>query len=561
MLCAVTRAACVQGLTGLVLCLALSVWLASLGARAHAQAVAEQGFRLDRYAAPPTTQDGFALPLPSTLGHLRYAAHTVTHYALAPLSLPATSETTLVKHRVTFDVAVALGLFDVIELHARLPMVLASRGEDALYELTRFEPPVGPALSDLTIGLSASAPEFSGITLGARVEAVLPTGSASALTSDRSVEPRGELMAAWHYSRITLAGTLGGIARRSSDFAHAHVGPEFSWGALLGVRLDHAVEASLEALGTRALESRDERAAADGLELFVGSRKRLTYEQAELALGVAIAAGLSELVGEPTFRTLFSVGVTRRPPAPAKPPAPPPDSDGDGVPDDSDACDDELEDMDGTADHDCCLDADDDGDGMLDTEDACPRLAAHSRNGCPTDDLDEDGVPDARDACPRDAEDIDGDRDEDGCPDRDSDGDGLTDDRDACPDVAGLAERQGCLAHARLERDKLVLSAPVTFDAEEVALRPESAVVLDDVATLLNARKQLQAVITVTLGRRPVPDGGKTSGKARVMMLLEALVARGVSRARIHADVELRAPGTTDRVDFSVRAEGPPPVE
>jgi hypothetical protein len=548
-------------LYSLALCLALSLALALPCELASAQSAPQQGFRLDRYGAPPTAQDGFALVLPSTLGHLRSSVHTVTHYGLALLSVPGTTDRTLVQHRVTLDVAMAMGLFDVLEPYVRLPMVLAQRGDDAVYQLTRFEAPSGPALSDMAIGMGFSIPEFSGVTLGGRVEALLPTGSASALSSDRTVEPHGELLAQFQSGRITVAGMLGGIVRRSADYAQAHVGPELSWGALLRVRLDHALDATLEAVGTRMLEKRDGAGASDGLELFVGARRTSHFDAVDLAVGLAVAAGLSELVGEPAFRALLSVGVTRRGAKETTSVAEPaPDRDADQVPDERDNCPDEPEDLDGVEDQDGCIDPDDDGDGVPDTSDACPREPGPARNGCPTNDLDEDGVPDAEDLCPRDAEDIDGDRDADGCPDRDGDGDGITDDRDACPDIAGLPERQGCLAHVRLERDRLVLSQPITFDTEAVALRPENAPVLDDVAALLNARTQLRAVVTVVLARRPVPDGGKTTAQARLMMLLEALVARGVSRSRITPEFELRPPGTADAVEFSVRAEGPQPA-
>jgi hypothetical protein len=528
--------------------------------RAQAQAAPQQGFRLDLYGAPPTASDGFALVLPSTLGHLRSSVHTVTHYALAPFTIPATTDRQLVQHRVTLDVAMALGLFDVLELYARLPMMLASLGHDALYQLTQFEPPSGPALSDMALGVTAAIPEFSGFTLGVRAEALLPTGSASSLTSDRTVEPHGELLGSYRSGRITVAAMFGAIARRSADYAQAHIGPELSWGAMLKVRLDPALEASLEALGTRALESRAGVGASDGLELFVGARRTSHFKEVDLALGLAVAAGLSELVGEPAFRALLSVAVTRRASKEETRAAKPlPDQDGDTIPDERDACPSEPEDRDGMQDDDGCVDPDDDRDGVLDTADACPREAGPARNGCPTNDLDEDHVPDAQDLCPHDAEDLDGDRDEDGCPDRDGDGDGITDDRDACPDIAGLAERQGCLAHARLERDRLVLSQPISFDTENVSLRAENAPVLDDVATLLKARTQLQAVVKIVLARRPVPDGGKTTAQARLMMVLEALVARGVPRERLISELELRAPGASDAVELSVRAEAPKP--
>ncbi len=78
---------------------------------------------------------------------------------------------------------------------------------------------------------------------------------------------------------------------------------------------------------------------------------------------------------------------------------PPPDDDrdGDGVPDDDDACPDEF-----GAGLDGCPAPDRDGDGVPDDDDACPDEAGNGPDGCPIeDDLDADGVPDGEDACPQ----------------------------------------------------------------------------------------------------------------------------------------------------------------
>lgn len=59
------------------------------------------------------------------------------------------------------------------------------------------------------------------------------------------------------------------------------------------------------------------------------------------------------------------------------------------------------------------------------------------------DDRDADGIPNASDSCPAQPEDVDGFQDEDGCPD-DNDGDGILDNVDACPQLPGVPERMGC---------------------------------------------------------------------------------------------------------------------
>ena len=116
------------------------------------------------------------------------------------------------------------------------------------------------------------------------------------------------------------------------------------------------------------------------------------------------------------------------------------DSDGDGIPEDKDACPTQPEDKDGFQDEDGCPDPDNDGDGIPDVDDKCPNVKEdkdgfQDDDGCPDLDNDGDGIPDAADKCPLKAEDRDGFQDEDGCPDLDNDGDGIPDKTDKCPNV------------------------------------------------------------------------------------------------------------------------------
>ncbi|HEY4224022.1 MAG TPA: OmpA family protein [Myxococcota bacterium] len=110
------------------------------------------------------------------------------------------------------------------------------------------------------------------------------------------------------------------------------------------------------------------------------------------------------------------------------------DRDGDGIPDDKDACPDQPEDKDLFQDEDGCPDPDNDGDGILDPLDKCPNTPGPKENdGCPYGDRDGDGIPDNVDECPDAPEDKDGDRDSDGRPDIDADGDGVEDCVVGCP--------------------------------------------------------------------------------------------------------------------------------
>ena len=107
------------------------------------------------------------------------------------------------------------------------------------------------------------------------------------------------------------------------------------------------------------------------------------------------------------------------------------DTDGDGVPDNTDAC----PDVPGKKELGGCPDRD--GDGIQDAADHCPDDAGLvALNGCP--DTDGDGIGDRNDACPK----VKGLPELGGCPD--SDGDGVSDREDLCPDEAGPVEAEGC---------------------------------------------------------------------------------------------------------------------
>jgi len=96
------------------------------------------------------------------------------------------------------------------------------------------------------------------------------------------------------------------------------------------------------------------------------------------------------------------------------------DKDHDGVPNKTDTCKEEPEDMDSFEDDNGCPDPDNDADGLMDADDKCPNEAEdkdmfQDTDGCPDPDNDGDGVNDAEDTCENEKEDNQGAKD--GCPD------------------------------------------------------------------------------------------------------------------------------------------------
>jgi outer membrane protein OmpA-like peptidoglycan-associated protein len=175
------------------------------------------------------------------------------------------------------------------------------------------------------------------------------------------------------------------------------------------------------------------------------------------------------------------------------------DRDGDGIPDDVDACPDVRGIATGDPRTNGCPRADRDGDGVFDEEDACPDEAGVATrdprtNGCPRPDRDHDGVFDDEDACP----DIAGVRTTNprtnGCPLSDRDNDTILDEKDACPDVPGVhtddPKTDGCPAagdQVHLVGDTIVLDDILHFENDSPRIPHASWPICKKVADFLKA--------------------------------------------------------------------------
>jgi hypothetical protein len=129
---------------------------------------------------------------------------------------------------------------------------------------------------------------------------------------------------------------------------------------------------------------------------------------------------------------------------------------------------------------------DTDGDGIPDNMDACKRIKGVESetprlNGCPPPvDTDGDGVADDNDACPKKAGVASSDPKLNGCPPppppRDRDGDGIPDRDDACPWKKGVEsddpKRNGCpeIAARALATPRSTVSAPARATSTRVSM-------------------------------------------------------------------------------------------
>jgi OOP family OmpA-OmpF porin len=140
---------------------------------------------------------------------------------------------------------------------------------------------------------------------------------------------------------------------------------------------------------------------------------------------------------------------------------------------------------------------DTDGDGIPDDVDACPTEPEDHKepdagDGCPApSDRDGDGIPDQYDKCPDVPEDKDGVDDQDGCPEDDADSDGIPDAKDACPKEPGQPDpdpkKNGCPKFIKLEGSTVRVLQQVHFATGSATILPDSFPMLMEIVKLLQA--------------------------------------------------------------------------
>ncbi|WP_231511455.1 thrombospondin type 3 repeat-containing protein [Chondromyces apiculatus] len=414
-------------------------------------------------------------------------------YGYRPISLrdPTTDESrfSVIGHQLSADLAATVGIAERVALGLDMPVVLYQGGDaptEASQRVLGEFPLQTMALGDLGLvaKLTAVKPtrgEFGGFALAVHERFTLPTGSDLSYVGEGEVTSETRLLAEYRVVAVGLHLATGVKLRaQEARVACADVAEEacptrfgheipFGLGLTLkpqafGLDEEGRVTLSLETHGYLPLSPiapfQSSRVAA--AQLGLGAR----YALRDVSFLVGVETALVGGVGNPPLRALASVAWAPR----AR------DADGDGVPDDQDACRElaedkdgfqdgdgcpegdndedgvvdeedrcpgEKEDEDGFEDEDGCPDPDNDGDDVLDVLDACPDepgpdSADPELRGCPNRDPDQDGIVGEQDRCPNAPEDKDGFEDEDGCPDLDNDSDGFPDKVDACPGEKGV---------------------------------------------------------------------------------------------------------------------------
>lgn len=431
-----------------------------------APTLAQDSLPLERFSVPLDTSGLGTTRGGDIPGHLEVNIGGLGHYQLNPLTIRRPSGArveAIVAHRLTTDLFVAIGLFDLVELGVGLP-VMPFQGGGANLSAFADEVQISPQVANIGVGDLRFVPKFRllrqeqhGVNLSVLTTLTVPTALTASLNpfgieygggylgeGPLVVTAAPEVAVSADYAGVRVAANLGAKLRPPRGFAGAVVESEIfyragvgydlgQWlpppgkywgesdpqrqpllvfGEVFGATLDRNPFSSLDLLSETSgpaeeLARRRERAIHNALEGGAGVRwTPLDEVSVEAGATFPLIGGF----GVPDFRIYAGVRYTFLQT----------DRDGDGIDDDKDACPNEAEDKDGFNDSDGCIDADDD----------------------------DDGIPDSLDQCRLVKEDPDGFEDADGCPDEDNDNDGVLDVADRCPDRAGVAEEGGCPAPA-----------------------------------------------------------------------------------------------------------------
>ncbi len=422
------------------------------------------------------------------LGTLEPSFGLILNYAVDPLvqqirGADYNEEVALVEHHLAGDFIFAIGIANIVEIGARLPVNIVRGDPDGPGDDVEL---AGDGLGDLAANLKVAFLDREAYPLGIAVvaSAAFDTGDDNTFAGHGQSGPiiSGALVLDFDLgSRVGLAlnagarlretRTLdGGITRSPAEDSNDPpatftredpivVGNELTYGLGLGVDLiSDRLELIFETYGAAPLISEAERATP--LETLLALRVFLVGTS---FFTVGATRGWLAAIGDPKVR-LFA-GIMFEPTVG--------DRDGDGIPDDVDQCPDDPEDKDGFEDDDGCPDPDNDQDGLLDGEDNCPDEPEdldgfEDEDGCPDPDNDQDGILDLDDDCPNEPENFDGIEDEDGCPEK---------------------ERKVVIVGGKLE-----ILEKVYFETNKDVIKPESYAILYEVAETLRNNPQIQVV-------------------------------------------------------------------
>jgi len=529
--------------------------LTSLGASEGTARAQAQTFYLDRLNNPGAPDDGVVMWRPVTQPDNIFYGQLAIGYQYAPLrtSTVIQDKTTLkasspnvIDNLLTIYGSAGFELFNRFIASINFPWSPLMTGNEPAYQSPTLSPGVqstqvntsGPIANDMRIdvrGVAWRTPNLRG-AIGGGISLFVPTGTSYAFGGDGATTFMFSVTGEYDFRRLVLIANMGVHVGRPTiqlnDPANGNgLGVSNDWEWALGAFLpfkEGKYRIGLNVFGQTGiyadshlgntfgrLQNTPVEWNAEGRMKFGGSDRWW----AGATLGTLVVPGY----GAPDFRAFVSIGAfvplpgseatqtdkDRREAMRAKWRAENVDSDGDGIPDDIDACPMEK----GTKDN-----------------DGCPKLA----------DRDGDGIPDIYDKCPDQPEDKDGIDDGDGCPETDADGDGIPDTEDACPKQPGPRnadpKKNGCPTSYTFEGTVIKFVQQVHFAIGSATILPDSFQILQDVVNLLKVNPQLKRIaVEGHTDNTGAADMNRRLSQARAESVMNWIAAHGIAQDRLEA--------------------------
>lgn len=478
--------------------------VSSVSTLAHAQ------IDLNQFRPSERTKDGFAVSTADDMGHIKFGVQIYIDYADDPLVFANGSggESEAVATHLTGHLQLSLGLWDRLIVYLGVPYHIKLKADPSDdFSMVPAPLPSGSGFGDTWLGAR--------VLLFGQTEDVFQLALQGTLNlttakvADGTQVYRGgarvgghpELLFTFNIAdaRLRLSGNVGYWIRKNQSLTPTVlVGDELTYGVGLifsALNKDHKLDLILDWFGRtgtkrRTLTSSGTFATSpeSPMELIAGLKY---HHPGGFTTGLGAGPGVQKGYGAPDWRVFGMLGYAMPEQARIQ------DADEDGIPDDTDQCPNEPEDIDGFQDADGCPDKDNDGDGILDVDDGAPNDAEdldgfQDEDGIPDPDNDRDGVPDIQDGCPLEI----GPTENKGCPDPDRDGDGVPDRIDNCPDEAGTPENKGCQEKQLVEikDDRLEILDKVYFRSGSHRILRRSFALLNNVAAVIKAHPEIERI-------------------------------------------------------------------
>lgn len=524
-------------------------------------AAQQQTFHLDRLEVPGAPGDGIALFRPANEPRNLVYGQLAIGYSLRPLrtstitterAVLTRSRSSVIQDQLTVYGSVGFELLERIIVGATFPVTLFQAGGNPDYGGTSIIGPAtartttvgtdGPAVGDIRLDLRGTVLRSTDrrSLLGAQFSLFAPTGNGSNTNFGGDGATSGMIMVTGEHKLakwlVLVANTGVHFRPRNSindpvNGSGLGVGNEWRWavGGFIPLK-DGKFRIGATIFGQTGIENDSK---IIGETAFTGRNTPMEWQvEGRLKFGPAdhywVGLGGGTLLaggyGAPAMRVVGLFGTyipileseAKSPDKKAlreKYRSNAPDRDGDGIPDDIDACPDEPEDHLGN-----------------DPNDGCPQPP----------DRDGDGIPDMYDKCPDEPEDKDGIDDGDGCPEVDADNDGIPDTEDACPKEPGTKnsdpKKNGCPSFIKVEGNIVRILQQVHFATGSTNILPDSFPMLQEIANLLKANPGIKRMsIEGHTDNRGGAEMNKTLSQGRANSVMAWLVNHGVGANRLEA--------------------------